>query len=44
MLLTENIIEIEKPHGICSSTFAAGEFSGLLLHQSIFSTKHSRSA
>ena len=44
MILNEDIVEIEKPNGICSLTFVVDEFSGLLLHLSIFSTMHSRSA
>ena len=43
MLLNDNVIDIEKPDGICSPTFVANEFSGLFLHPSIFSFKHSRS-
>ena len=41
MLLNDNIGEIEKLHGICLSTFVVDEFSGLFLHPSIFSIKHS---
>ena len=44
MLLNHDIIDIEKPDGICSPTFVVDEFSGLFLHPSIFSIKHSRSA
>ena len=44
MLLNDDIVHIEKPDGKCSSTFVVGEFSGLFLHPSIFSIKHSRSA
>ena len=44
MILNENIVEIEKPDGICSLTFVVDEFSGLLLYPSIFSIMHSRSA
>ena len=44
MILNEDIVEIEKPDGICSLTFVVDEFSGLLLHLSIFSIMHSRSA
>ena len=43
MLLNEDIVDIEKPDGICSRTFVVNEFSGLFLHPSIFSTKHSKS-
>ena len=35
---------IEKPDKICSPTFVVDEFSGLFLHPSIFSIKHSISA
>ena len=34
----------EKADGICSPTFVVDDFSGLLLHPSIFSIKVSRSA
>ena len=44
MLLNEDAVDIEKPYGICSLTFVVNEFSGLYLHPSIFSIKHSRSA
>ena len=44
MLLNEDIVDIEKPDEICSLTFAVNEFPGLLLHLSIFSIIHSRSA
>ena len=44
MLLNDDIVDIEKPDGICSPTFVVDEFSGLFLHPSIFSIKHSRSA
>ena len=44
MLLNDNSVDIEKPDGIYLPTFAVDEFSGLLLHSSIFSIKHSRSA
>ena len=44
MILNEDIVEIEKPDGICSLFFVVDEFSGLLLHPSIFSILHSRSA
>ena len=39
-----NIVNIEKPGGICSPNFAVNEFSGLILHSSIFSIKLSRTA
>ena len=44
MSLNDNIVDIEKPDGIYLHTFVVNEFSGLLLHPSIFSIKHSRSA
>ena len=44
MLLNDDIGDIEKPDGIYSLTFVVDEFSGLFLHPSIFSIKHSRSA
>ena len=44
MLFNDDIVDIEKPEGICSPTFVRDEFSGKVLHPSIFSIKHSRSA
>ena len=44
MLLNKDIVDIEKPDGICSLTFVVDEFSGLFLHPPIFSIKHLRSA
>ena len=44
MLLNEDILDTEKPDGICRLNFVVDEFSGLLLHPSIFSVIHSRSA
>ena len=44
MLLNEDIVDIEKPDGICLFTFAVDEFSRLLLHPSIFYIIHSISA
>ena len=44
MLLNYDIVDIEKPDGICSPTFFVDAFSGLFLYPSIFSIKHSRSA
>ena len=41
MLLNEYIADIEKPVGICLLIFVVDEFSGLLLHPSIFSIIHS---
>ena len=43
-VLNDDIVDIEKPDGICLPTFVVDEFSGLFLHPSIFSIKHSRSA
>ena len=44
MLLNEDIVDLEKPDGICSLTFAVDEFSGLFFHPSILSIIHTRSA
>ena len=44
MVLNDDIVDIKKPDGICSPTFAVDEFSRLFLHPSIFSIKHSGSA
>ena len=44
MLLNEDIVDFEKPDGICSFTFAVDEFSRLFLHPSIFSIIQARSA
>ena len=44
MLLNDDIVDTENPDEICSPAFAVDEFSGLFLHPSIFSIKHSRSA
>ena len=43
MLLNEDIVDIEKPDGMCLLTFVEDEFSGLLLHPSVFSIINSRS-
>ena len=43
MALNGNVINIEKPDGLCSLTFVVNDFSGLFLHPSIFSIKYSRS-
>ena len=43
LLLTEYIVDIEKPDRISSVTFDGNEFSGLLLHPSFYSAIHSRS-
>ena len=44
MLLNEDILDIQKPDGICSLIFLADKFSGLFLHPLIFSIIHSRIA
>ena len=44
MFLNYDIVDIEKLDGTCSLTVVADEFSGLFLHPSVFSIKHSRSA
>ena len=44
ILLKEDIVDIEKPDGICSLTFVVDEFSGLFLYSPIFYIMHSRSA
>ena len=44
MLLNDDIVDIEKSDGICLPISVADEFSGLFLHSSIFSIKHSRCA
>ena len=44
MLLNEDIVDIEKPDGICSVIFVVDEFSGSFLHPSIFSIIHSTPA
>ena len=44
MVLNKDIVDIEKPEGICSLIFVVDEFSGLFLHLPIFSIIHSRSA
>ena len=44
MQLNYDIIDIQKLDGIFFPTFVANEFSGFFLYQSIFSTKHLRSA
>ena len=40
MLQNEDIVDIEKPDGICSFTFVVDEFSGLFSHPSMFSFIH----
>ena len=44
MFLNSDIVDIEKLDGVFSFTFVVNELSGLFLHPSIFSIKHSRSA
>ena len=39
MVLQDDIVDIEKPDGICSLTIVADEFSELFLHPSIFSSE-----
>ena len=39
----EDIVDIEKPVGICSLTFVVDKLSGLFLHPSVFSNMHLRS-
>ena len=43
ILLNNDILEIEKPDGICSPTIVVDEFSGFFLHPSLFYIKLSRS-
>ena len=43
MLLNQDIADIEKSDGICSINSVVDEFSGFLLHPSIFFITHSRS-
>ena len=40
MILNDDIVDIEKPNGICSLSFVANEFAGLFLNPSVFSIKH----
>ena len=44
MFLNDDIVDMEKPDGICLPSFAVNEFSRLILNPLIFSVKHSRSA
>ena len=44
MLLNDDIVDTEKPDGICSLTFVVDNLLGLFLHPSIFSINDSRSA
>ena len=41
MLLKEDIVDIEKPDGICLLTFVVDEFSELFLHLSVLPIIHS---
>ena len=41
MLLNDDTVDTEKLDEVCSPTFVVDEFSGLFLHPSIFSIKHS---
>ena len=43
MLLNEDIIDFEKPDGICSLTSVVYDFSELFLNLSVVSIIHSRS-
>ena len=43
MLLNDDIVDIEKPDGICLHSFVVDEYSELFLHRSIFSIKHLKS-
>ena len=42
MFLNDDIVDIEKPDGICSQKFIVDELPELILHPSVFSIKHSR--
>ena len=46
MLLSDDIVDIEKPDVICAPSFVVDEFSGLFLHLSIYLSfipiKHSK--
>ena len=44
LYLYKHIMDIEKPHGICSRTLVVDNFWGLFLHPSIFSINDSRPA
>ena len=45
MLLNQDIVDnLDRFDGMCLPTFVVDEFSGLFLHPTIFSVKHSRSA
>ena len=40
IFLNDDVLDIEKPDGICLPTFPMNEFSELPLHPSIFFIKH----
>ena len=42
MLLNEDIVDFEKPDGLCLLTSVVDDFSGLFLYVSIFSNRHSK--
>ena len=42
--LNDDIVDIEKPDGICSLNLVADDFSGFFLHPPIFPIKDSRYA
>ena len=44
MLLNEDIVDIEKPDGLCSLTFVVDQLPGLFLHPLIFFIIHPRTA
>ena len=44
MHLNDDMVDIEKSDGIFSPILYVDEFSGLFLHSSMFSIKHSRFA
>ena len=44
MLLNGDIVDIRKPDGVCPLAFVADKFLGLILHPSVFSIIHSKSA
>ena len=44
MLLNDDIVDIEKSDRICSLIFVVYKLSGLFLHPSVLSSKHSRFA
>ena len=44
MLLNDDIVDIEKPDGLCSLTFVVDQLPGLFLHPLIFFIIHPRTA